>query len=409
MARTANEQMTQQSLRDHLNCWGLRHLESDPAYFAWQKEVFTPQELATLHQHIEAKRASNDGPFAEIAFYDLTAHPRSVPVLYSQRYEYYLEVGSRVLRHFENAPSVLDVGCGIGVLTTFYARQQPDSTFLGIDRSPASIALARQQARELGINNVHFECLDMDGEELTGEFDLVISTHALLQSEQDPGLPSRDWRTFERAVDAPAQQHFEQRTGVGYRLDRLCIVLKKHGRMLLFEKTRQLARRVPFQRALAARGFQLLELPEPVRYRSVEEVTDDGPLYVLGVLRQQKAVPWDESPETDEGPVLNVKALQAIPAEGDQPLYENHEASAQQAWMHLPDKQVIEQITNHEPDGRQLHAERGRAAGFHYIYCANTYDQRQLVLIDPPRAVLLETYYREITQDMRVEPKDGTR
>ena len=123
MARTANEQMTQQSLRDHLNWWGLRHLESDAAYFAWQKEVFTPQELATLHQHIEAKRASNDGPFAEIAFYDLTAHPRSVPVLYSQRYEYYLEVGSRVLRHFENAPSVLDVGCGIGVLTTFYARQ----------------------------------------------------------------------------------------------------------------------------------------------------------------------------------------------------------------------------------------------------------------------------------------------
>ena len=74
------------SLHDHLAWWGLRHWESDASYFAWQKEVFTPQELAALHQHIEAKRTATGGPSAEIAFYDLTANPRSVPALYSQRY-----------------------------------------------------------------------------------------------------------------------------------------------------------------------------------------------------------------------------------------------------------------------------------------------------------------------------------
>ena len=60
-------------------------MESDAAYFAWQKEVFSPEELAALHQHLEAKRLATDGPTAEIAFYDLTAQPRSVPALYSQR------------------------------------------------------------------------------------------------------------------------------------------------------------------------------------------------------------------------------------------------------------------------------------------------------------------------------------
>ncbi|HVG02864.1 MAG TPA: methyltransferase domain-containing protein [Nitrospira sp.] len=408
MTRTVKEQMTQQAVRAHLAWWGLRHLESDAAYFAWQKEIFTPQELATLHQHIEAKRESIDGPSAEIAFYDLTANPRSVPVLYSQRYEYYLEIGSRIVRHLDGALSVLDAGCGIGVLTTFYAQRHPHVRLLGIDRSQASIALARQRAQELGLTNVHFECLDMD-EAVSGTFDLVVSTHALLQSEKDPGVPSRDWSTFERAADARAQQHFEQRTGIGRRLDGLCAVLKEQGRMLLFEKTRQLARRVPFQRALAVRGLQLLGLPEPIRYRSVEEVTDDGPLYVLGRPPQQKTFTWDESPEIDGEPVLDMEALRAFSPDGDQPLYENHSASAQQAWMHLPDKRVAEQRTNIELDGRQLHVERGRAAEFHYLYCANTYDQRQLVLIDPARAAVLESYYRDITHGMQRESEARVR
>ena len=140
--------------------------------------------------------------------------------------------------------------------------------------------------------------------------------------------------------------------------------------MIVFEKTRQLARRVPFQRALAARGLQLLAPPEPVRYRSVEEVTDDGPLYVLGVVPPQAVFVWNESPEPDEAPTLKLEALRSVDVQGEQPLYENHESSAQQAWMDLPDKHVLEHVTNEEPDGRQLHAEWGLAAGFPCTFIA---------------------------------------
>lgn len=395
----------QASLHDHLAWWGLRHVDSDAAYFAWQREVLTPQELATLHQHIEAKRLATAGPSAEIAFYDLTAQPRSVPALYSQRYEYYLQVGSRVARHLHGAPSVLDVGCGIGVLTTFYAQQHPNCDVLGVDRSSASIDLARQRGQKLGLTNLRFECLDIDQQVLAGAFDLVIATHTLLQSEQDPGLPSRDWSTFERSDDVKAQQRFEQRTGLGIRLDRLRAGLTTQGRVIVFEKTRQLARRVPFQRALAARGLHLLAPPDPVRYRSVEEVTDDGPLYLLGVLPPQEVLMWNASPEPDEAPAFDLAALRSAHPQGEEPLYENHQGSAQQAWRKLTDKQVLEQVSKEEPDGRQFHVEWGKAAGLYYLYCANTYDQRQLVLIEPARAAVLETYYREITDDIRNSAK----
>lgn len=388
------------TLRDHLAWWGLRHVESDSAYFAWQREVFTLQELATFHQRIEAKRLATNGPAAEIAFYDLTAQPRSVPAVYSQRYEYYLEVGSRVARHLGDASIILDAGCGIGILTTYYAKRCPKATVVGIDRSPASINMARMRAQELGLTNLRFECLDIDQQPISGRFDLIIATHMLLQAEQDPGLPSRDWRTIERSLDAQAQQGFEQRSGVGVRLDRLRAGLTPFGRMIVFEKTRQLARRIPFQRALAARGFQLLALPEPVRYRSIEEVTDDGPLYLLGIVAPRQALSWDESPEPDGAPPVDLVALRALRTEGDQPLYENHASSAQQVWMTLGDKQVVEQATGKESDGRQLHVEWGRAGEFVYLYCANTFDQRQLVLIEPARAAVLHAYYREITGDM---------
>ena len=394
-------------LHDHLAWWGLRHVESDAAYFAWQRDVFSLQELATLHQHIEAKRQATEGSAAEIAFYDLTAQPRSVPALYSQRYEYYLEVGARVAGHLRDASTILDVGCGIGILTTFYATRCPASTIVGIDRSPASIDLARQRAQELGLTNVRFECRDLDRQDLAGSFDLIVATHTLLQAEQEPGLPSRDWSTFARSGDAQAQREFEQRTGVGVRLDRLRAGLALGGRMVVFEKTRQLARRIPFQRALAARGFRLLAPPEPVRYRSVEEVADDGPLYVVGVVPSERALPWDELPEADGMPPLDLAAMGSMQAQDDQPLYENHQSSAEQAWLSLPAKHVTSQVTRTEPDGRQLHVEWGRAGLFVYLYCANSFDQRQLVVIEPARAAVLETYYQEITGEQPVGGKES--
>ena len=43
-----------------------------------------------------------------------------------------------------------------------------------------------------------------------------------------------------------------------------------------------------------------------------------------------------------------------------------------------------------------LHVELGQAAEGIYLYCANTLDQRQLVLVVPARRAMLESYYRDI-------------
>ncbi|NWF73215.1 MAG: methyltransferase domain-containing protein [Nitrospirae bacterium] len=388
----ANDSL-KQLLQSHLAWWGLRQFTSDDAYFSWQRETLSPDEIIALLRAVEEKR--HGSPASETSFYDATAQPRILPVLYSQRYDYYMAVGPRVADRVDGARSILDVGCGVGILTTFYARQYPDKTVVGIDRSPASIARAQEQATALNLRNVQFECLDLDHRAPALSVDLILATHALLQAEQDPGIPSRSWKTFERAVDGQQQGEFERRTGIGAKLDHLRALLSARGRMIVCEKTRQLARRIPLQRALAARDLGLIEQPELLRYRLVEEIADDGPFFVLGVGTAHERQ-WNELPEPDEGSPFEGAKLKATSTGPDAPLYENHWPSAQGAWEQLRDRQLIKENTYQEPDGRQLHVELGQAQEGVYLYCANTFDQRQLVIVEPARRGMLEVYYQEI-------------
>lgn len=386
----------QASLHAHLARWGLRSFSSDADYFAWQRATLSAADLNRLNAQVERKRQGDRQD--EIAFYDLTAEPHILPVLYSQRYEYFTEIGRRVVPRLGAATTVLDYGCGVGILTTFYARHCPATQFVGIDRSPRSIAVARSKAKELGLTNICFECCDVEVEALRGSFDCIIATHALVQAEQDPGIPSLNWATFERTHDEQQQGAFEQRTGIDVRLDWLSEALSPGGCMVIFEKTRQLARRVPFQRALDRRGLQLIEDPVPIRYRLVEEIADDGPFYVVqkgGVL----PLVWNEAPEPDDGLLFNRAMLRSAPCDSqdpDIPLYENHWPSAQRVWESLADRLVQQEETHRGPDGRQLHVELGLAEGVTYLYCANTFDQRQLIMVEPARKALLDSYYREI-------------
>lgn len=392
MSRESNDGR-RAALDGHLAWWGLKRFTADAEYFAWQSEQLSPAELNQLNEQVERKRGGDRRD--EIAFYDLTAQPHILPVLYSQRYEYYSEIGFRVASRIGNAHSILDFGCGVGILTTFYGRQFPNKQFVGVDRSPVSVARAQEKANALGLSNVRFACADIKRDSFPDSYDLIVATHALLQAERDPGLPSQSWRTFARAHDGRQQAAFEQRTGIGLRLDRLSALLVEHGRMIVFEKTRQLARRVPFQRALAARGLRLLEVSEPVRYQLVEEVVDDGPFYVLQ-KKPDEVIGWDESPEPDDAVPFDRVALQGKSSDPDTPLYENHGPSAQHVWETLTGRELVKEITREEADGRQMHVELGMAEGYAYLYCANTFDQRQLVIVEPARGAMIEGYYQEI-------------
>ena len=475
--------MAELDIARHLAAWRLRRFPDEDSYYAWQRQSLTGSQLRHL-QHVAQTRCEGGDPDRE--FYDLAASPEVLPVLYSQRYGYYHVLGPAIVEVLAGGKRVLDVGCGVGILTTWYAACFPNVTFLGIDRSLTSIEAARQFAQAVHLENVRFAHCDVPQDEIPGTFDTIVSTQALFQSESDPGLPSRSWTSFERARDERQQRDLEERTGIGPRLDWLLNALVPSGRFVFFEKAVHTGRRVLFQRALESRRCVAVAEPRLLTYSELGEIVEEGPLYVMtrgasfsavalwedvrqephqGLYRCQGShadfvyarLPkddahsdrviakfgeqngWYETGRTAAGlgyvrlmihgtfsgllvGMVEVQSLmielvrhalqhgqepietrltrvwteQASESAEQAPLYENHFPVAEQVWQKLPGRVVLRQQTDEEADGRQRHIEYGRGTGnFHYLYWANTFDQRQIVIMDQERSALLETYYSE--------------
>jgi trans-aconitate 2-methyltransferase len=87
------------------------------------------------------------------------------------------EWGSRVVAelNFTGAETILDLGCGDGVLTKQLADQVPEGRVLGIDASKGMI----DTAKELEGHNLSFAVQDINYMAFTNEYDLIFSNAAL--------------------------------------------------------------------------------------------------------------------------------------------------------------------------------------------------------------------------------------
>ncbi len=479
------------AIERHLAQWGLRQWPDEASYDVWQRQSLAGDRLRRLW-HLAQRRREGGESRADLDFYDLAAAPDVLPVLHSQRYGYYRTLALAMAAVLQGAHRVLDVGCGAGILTTWYAARFPGVTFLGIDRSLQSLEAARRFAQSARLRNMSFQHCDMMQQNIPEGFDTIVATQALFQSESDPGLPSRSWSTFERDHDAQRQYRLEQRTGLGVRLDRVSQALAPSGRIVFCEKAVHVGRRVLFQRALGARGLMPVEPPQLLTYVELGESVTEGPLYIMRRGSSWTSSVFDEDVQPDlreslyrcpgqpladfvyarlpkddisSGPVavnvgeeglwyetgqtggglcyvrlmsqgicaglmLGVRVLQPFMIElvsrelreeqsagssafsetrlkriwsaqasvvvEQAPVYEHHGPAAEQVWRMLPERVVMREKTDEEVDGRQRHIEYGRCAGkFHYLYWANTYDQRQIVMMDRERCALLDDYYAE--------------
>jgi len=286
----------EEGLAQHLTQWGLREFFQERDYYAWQKQSLSSEVLHRLNGLAEKRQGGLD-PECDRKFYDLASSSMVLPVLYSQRFAYYRTVGVAISQCLEPGKYVLDFGCGVGILTTWYASMFPDCTFTGVDRSSQSIEVARQRAEVMKLENISFHSCVVPQDQPSETFDVIISTQALFQSESDPGIPSRSWESFQRDDDLGQQRDYETRTGIGERLDWLLARMNPLGHLLAFEKACHLGRRVLLQRAFAARGLCCERDPLFLRYALMEERILDGPMYVLS--RQHSAVAFDEHPLID--------------------------------------------------------------------------------------------------------------
>lgn len=64
-------------------------------------------------------------------------------------------------QHLPDSGRVVDLGCGFGLFTLWFAQRRPQCQFVGIDSSARRIRAAQLLAETLGVRNATFECGDV--------------------------------------------------------------------------------------------------------------------------------------------------------------------------------------------------------------------------------------------------------
>ncbi len=72
--------------------------------------------------------------------------------------------------------SILDLGCGEGQLGRVLREVYPAARLVGIDRDPAAIETARQQAASSGLHNIEYLVGNVEEELPAGPFDLIYAS-----------------------------------------------------------------------------------------------------------------------------------------------------------------------------------------------------------------------------------------
>ncbi len=78
---------------------------------------------------------------------------------------------------------VIDVGCNSGLKLVYYALNNPDKEFLGVDIATKSLAKAKKRAEKFELKNITFKEMDMQDLKSKKLFNTIISDHAIHESQ----------------------------------------------------------------------------------------------------------------------------------------------------------------------------------------------------------------------------------
>lgn len=65
-----------------------------------------------------------------------------------------------ISQYMPTSGSVLDLGCGFGLFTLYFALTHPNCSFIGVDLSERRVQMAKKSARDLGVSNAKFVTCD---------------------------------------------------------------------------------------------------------------------------------------------------------------------------------------------------------------------------------------------------------
>ena len=170
-------------LRDHLESFGFKHFIDDE-YWNWGgqeiSKLISDKEFERFEklQHAIQKTPNQN----KSAFYDFIASKNMQHIVHSMKYQAIISSGTVVDAYISKVKpeNVLDFGCNSGYLTSWYAKNHPTISFVGVDISEPSINLARSASEKMGLMNIKYFAGDYQVK-LKNKIDLGIETQTICE------------------------------------------------------------------------------------------------------------------------------------------------------------------------------------------------------------------------------------
>lgn len=175
-------------LTEHLRQYGIRYFSNDQ-YWAWGGEQLGErivEKLTRLREPLQEARATPDEVHA---FYDFISDQKIGAVVHSMKADAIRASGEAIEKCIRDRTRILDVGCGLGYLTSWYARINPVCHVVGVDYSEKTVRQARRLAGHLGIRNIEFQVANIAENATGGTYDAVVDSQCLsILDSVSPGI-----------------------------------------------------------------------------------------------------------------------------------------------------------------------------------------------------------------------------
>lgn len=173
--------MPRLSIEDHLFTYGIRRFDSDK-YWEWggrELGIKKGMKLEELREPLVNEIASRQD---YLNFYEFIADKKVSAVVHSMKADAIAKTGEAIDTRVPSSGTVIDLGCSIGYLSTYFALGSLDRLIVGTDFSPASIKRAREEASRRKIKNIEFYIADYSEQLPVTAASCVISCQSLFSS-----------------------------------------------------------------------------------------------------------------------------------------------------------------------------------------------------------------------------------
>lgn len=165
-------------LSEHLASYGFKDFFSPAVYLHWARQQLDEPRAMRVDSLRKPLEKDEVKPNDVLRFYDFIADPAVAPVVHSMKTDAIRAGGEAIAQRLVQGKKLLDLGCNIGYLTTWYARQV-DSVVTGVDISERSIEQAKQAAHDLNCSKVRFVAGDIRKLFHGERFDVIADTQTI--------------------------------------------------------------------------------------------------------------------------------------------------------------------------------------------------------------------------------------